>query len=193
MLPCARAGFALSKLHSTLASLMTKDARIIMLGLDAAGKTTVLYKLKLNELVTTIPTVGFNVETLRYKSLQMTMWDVGGQDKIRALWRYYFENTDAVIFLVDSNDPDRLGEARDELHKLLADDLLRGARLLVIANKQDLPAAMPPDKVAAGLDLHLLRHKWFLQPASAVRGDGLYEGLDWLQRALTQPAAAGAA
>ena len=73
-----------------------------MLGLDAAGKTTALYKLKMNEMVTTIPTIGFNVETLQHKNLEMTVWDVGGQDKIRQLWKHYYENTDALIFLVDS-------------------------------------------------------------------------------------------
>jgi small GTP-binding protein domain len=62
-----------------------RDARIIILGLDAAGKTTLLYKLKLGEIVTTIPTIGFNVERVEYKNINFTVWDVGGQDKIRPL------------------------------------------------------------------------------------------------------------
>ena len=70
--------------------------------------------MKLGELITTVPTIGFNVETVKYKNLQMTIWDVGGQDKIRALWRHYYEHTDALIWIVDSNDPARLDEARDE-------------------------------------------------------------------------------
>ena len=94
-----------------------KEMRILMVGLDAAGKTTILYKLKLGEIVTTIPTIGFNVETVEYKNISFTVWDVGGQDKIRPLWRHYYQNTQGLIFVVDSNDKDRVGEAHDELHR----------------------------------------------------------------------------
>jgi len=124
-----------------------KDVRILMVGLDAAGKTTILYKLKLGEIVTTIPTIGFNVETVEYKNISFTVWDVGGQDKIRPLWRHYYQNTQGVIFVVDSNDRDRVGEARDELHRMLNEDELRESILLVFANKQDLPNAMPAAEV----------------------------------------------
>ena len=113
-----------------------KDMRILMVGLDAAGKTTILYKLKLGEIVTTIPTIGFNVETVEYKNISFTVWDVGGQDKIRPLWRHYFQNTQGLIFVVDSNDRERVGEARDELHRMLQEDELRDAVLLIYANKQ---------------------------------------------------------
>merc|ERR1711920_941043 len=113
-----------------------KEMRILMVGLDAAGKTTILYKLKLGEIVTTIPTIGFNVETVEYKNISFTVWDVGGQDKIRPLWRHYFQNTQGLIFVVDSNDRERIGEARDELMRMLAEDELREAVLLIFANKQ---------------------------------------------------------
>uniref|UniRef100_A0A669B258 ADP-ribosylation factor 2b n=1 Tax=Oreochromis niloticus TaxID=8128 RepID=A0A669B258_ORENI len=119
-----------------------KEMRILMVGLDAAGKTTILYKLKLGEIVTTIPTIGFNVETVEYKNISFTVWDVGGQDKIRPLWRHYFQNTQGLIFVVDSNDRERVNEAREELSRMLAEDELRDAVLLVFANKQDLPNAM---------------------------------------------------
>ena len=76
-----------------------KEMRILMVGLDAAGKTTILYKLKLGEVVTTIPTIGFNVETVEYKNISFTVWDVGGQDKIRPLWRHYYQVWLHVIFL----------------------------------------------------------------------------------------------
>lgn len=82
---------------------------------------------------------GFNVETVEYKNIQFTVWDVGGQDKIRPLWRHYFQNTQGIIFVVDSNDRERVGEARDELQRMLNEDELRDALLLVFANKQDLP------------------------------------------------------
>merc|ERR1739849_52904 len=99
-----------------------KDCRILMVGLDAAGKTTILYKLKLGEVVTTIPTIGFNVETVEYKNISFTVWDVGGQDKIRKLWRYYYENTQGLIFVVDSNDRALVEDARDELTKILNEE-----------------------------------------------------------------------
>nr|BAG59555.1 unnamed protein product [Homo sapiens] len=120
-----------------------KQMRILMVGLDAAGKTTILYKLKLGEIVTTIPTIGFNVETVEYKNICFTVWDVGGQDKIRPLWRHYFQNTQGLIFVVDSNDRERVQESADELQKMLQEDELRDAVLLVFANKQDMPNAMP--------------------------------------------------
>ena len=150
-------GLTFSKLFDKLWG--KKEMRILMVGLDAAGKTTILYKLKLGEIVTTIPTIGssilrqlctgipttnfrlsgFNVETVEYKNIQFTVWDVGGQDKIRPLWRHYFQNTQGIIFVVDSNDRDRVVEAREELQRMLNEDELRDALLLVFANKQDLP------------------------------------------------------
>ncbi|XP_014848776.1 PREDICTED: ADP-ribosylation factor 3 isoform X1 [Poecilia mexicana] len=162
-----------------------KEMRILMVGLDAAGKTTILYKLKLGEIVTTIPTIGFNVETVEYKNISFTVWDVGGQDKIRPLWRHYFQNTQGLIFVVDSNDRERVNEAREELMRMLAEDELRDAVLLVFANKQDLPNAMNAAEITDKLGLHSLRHRnWYIQATCATSGDGLYEGLDWLANQL---------
>uniref|UniRef100_A0A1X7VS13 ADP-ribosylation factor n=1 Tax=Amphimedon queenslandica TaxID=400682 RepID=A0A1X7VS13_AMPQE len=158
-----------------------KEMRILMVGLDAAGKTTILYKLKLGEIVTTIPTIGFNVETVEYKNISFTVWDVGGQDKIRPLWRHYFQNTQGLIFVVDSNDRERIGEAKEELSRMLNEDELRDALLLVFANKQDLPNAMNAAEITDKLGLHNLRQRdWYIQATCATSGDGLYEGLDWL-------------
>ncbi|KAI1434585.1 ADP-ribosylation factor family-domain-containing protein [Xylaria sp. CBS 124048] len=162
-----------------------KEMRILMVGLDAAGKTTILYKLKLGEIVTTIPTIGFNVETVEYKNIQFTVWDVGGQDKIRPLWRHYFQNTQGIIFVVDSNDRDRIVEAREELQRMLNEDELRDAILLVFANKQDLPNAMNAAEITDKLGLHSLRNRaWYIQSTCATSGDGLYEGLEWLATTL---------
>ncbi|XP_037648979.1 ADP-ribosylation factor 2a [Sebastes umbrosus] len=162
-----------------------KEMRILMVGLDAAGKTTILYKLKLGEIVTTIPTIGFNVETVEYKNISFTVWDVGGQDKIRPLWKHYFQNTQGIIFVVDSNDKERIGEAKEELMRMLAEDELTNAVLLVFANKQDLPNAMNSAEITDKLALHNLRSRhWFIQATCATNGDGLFEGLDWLSNAL---------
>jgi ADP-ribosylation factor protein 6 len=142
----------------------SKEVRILMLGLDAAGKTTILYKLKLNQTMTTIPTVGFNVETFTYKNIKFNMWDVGGQDKIRPLWRHYYSGkyprdhqihedsrqmlihtagTQGLVFVVDSSDHARIEEARTELHRILNDLEMSECLLLVFANKQDLDGGMP--------------------------------------------------
>ncbi|KAK6843146.1 ADP-ribosylation factor GTPase of the ras superfamily [Apiospora arundinis] len=176
-------GLNISKLFDKLWG--KKEMRILMVGLDAAGKTTILYKLKLGEIVTTIPTIGFNVETVEYKNIQFTVWDVGGQDKIRPLWRHYFQNTQGIIFVVDSNDRDRIVEAREELQRMLNEDELRDAILLVFANKQDLPNAMNAAEITDKLGLHSLRQRaWYIQSTCATSGDGLYEGLEWLATTL---------
>merc|ERR1712187_11157 len=162
------------------------ETRILMVGLDAAGKTTVLYRLKLGEVVTTIPTIGFNVETVEYRNLSFNVWDVGGQDKIRRLWRHYYTGTNGIIYVVDSNDRDRTEDAKEELTKMLNEDEMREAVLLVFANKQDLPNAMTAAEVTEKLGLHNMRNRqWFIQSACATTGDGLYEGLDWLSRTLS--------
>ncbi|KAI4825600.1 ADP-ribosylation factor 4-like [Gymnodraco acuticeps] len=164
-----------------------KQMRILMVGLDAAGKTTILYKLKLGEIVTTIPTIGFNVETVEYKNISFTVWDVGGQDKIRPLWRHYFQNTQGLIFVVDSNDRERVAESSEELQKMLTEDELKDAVLLVFANKQDLPNALPVSELTEKLGLQALRNKnWHIQSTCATQGSGLYEGLNWLSEALTK-------
>merc|ERR1712130_668624 len=174
------------QMGTTLSSIWSKlwgkkEMRILMVGLDAAGKTTILYKLKLGEVVTTIPTIGFNVETVEYKNITFSVWHVGGQDKIRPLWRHYYQNTQGIIYVVDSNDRDRVSEAREELQRMLNEDELRDALLLVFANKQDLPNAMNAAEITEKLGLHSIRQRpWYIQATCATSGDGLYEGLEWL-------------
>merc|ERR1719359_1918830 len=130
-----------------------KEMRILMVGLDAAGKTTILYKLKLGDR-----------ETVEYKNISFTVWDVGGQDKIRKLWRHYYQNTQGLIFVVDSNDRDRIEDAKEELNKMLIEDEMREAVLLVFANKQDLPNAMSAAEVTEKLGLNSMRNQqWFIQ------------------------------
>lgn len=158
-----------------------KEMRILLLGLDASGKTTILYKLKLGKLITTIPTVGFNTETVTYKNVKFIVWDVGGQDRIRPLWRHYYTGTCAVIYVVDSADRYRIDEARHELHRVINDREMRDALILIFANKQDLPEAMKLHEIQEKLGLTRIRDRnWHVQPACATTGDGLYEGLSWL-------------
>jgi len=163
-----------------------KEYRILMLGLDAAGKTTLLYRLKLGEVQSTIPTIGFNVEQVEYMNISFTVWDVGGQEKLRSLWRHYYEGIDGLIFVVDSNDDARVGLAKSELDRLLANEELQNATVLVFANKQDLPNAMDAASLSQALELSRMKNEWFIQPCCAVDGQGLYEGLDWLSSALSK-------
>ena len=158
----------------------TLEGRIVMLGLDASGKTTVLYKLKLGETVCTIPTIGFNVERVQISNINFTVWDVGGQDKIRPLWRYYLDNINCVIFLVDSNDTDRIFEAKEELDKLMREPLLEKVPFLVLCNKQDLPHSMSVKEITEKLELQSCGRSWKAQAVCALTGDGLHEGFDWV-------------
>lgn len=162
--------------------------RALFVGLDAAGKTTILYKLKLGEVITTIPTIGFNVETVESKKIDLTVWDVGGKDKIRALWRHYYTNINALILAVDSNDHERIPDAREELARMLEEDELIGKPLLIFANKQDLPNALHTNEIVDKLGLNDLRERdWYVQSSCAINGDGLYEGLEWVTQAAISP------
>ena len=175
-------GALLDKMRDLLGSFSGSQAKILMLGLDAAGKSTVLYKLKLNEVVSTIPTIGFNVETVQpTKHVSFTVWDVGGQDKIRVLWKHYYTNTDGLVFVVDSVDHTRFQEAREELEGVLRSEEMNGVPVLIMANKQDMPNARTPADIASKLGLHELKdHRWHIQATSALSGSGVYEAMEQL-------------
>jgi len=152
-----------------------------MVGLDGAGKTTILCRLKLGKTVPTIPTVGFNVQTVQYKNIKFNVWDVGGQEKIRPLWRHYYTGTHALIFVVDTNDVERLDEARQELHMIVSDREMKDAVILVFANKMDLPHAVGRDELVSRLQMDKLNGRVsFVQQSCATNGEGLFEGLNWL-------------
>lgn len=161
-------------------SNLPNDVKALMLGLDAAGKTTLLYTLKLGEVVTTVPTVGFNVEFVDYKNVSFALWDVGGQKTLRPLWRHYYDNTDAVIFVVDSTDTRRLDAAREALNTLFQEVALQKSPFLVCSNKIDLPGSVSTAQLTERLGLpQVTSHRWFVQPTNHT-GTGLNEGLDWL-------------
>ncbi|XP_047087168.1 ADP-ribosylation factor-like [Lolium rigidum] len=178
-------GLTFTKLFS--GRLANKEMQILLLGLDAAGKTTILYKLTLGEVVTTIPTLGFNVETMGYNNMSLTMWDVSGHAKVRPLWTHYYGNTQGIIFVVDSSNRDRVADARYELHRMLNEDQLRDVVLLVLANKKDLPNAMDAADITDKLGLRSLRH-WHIQSTCATTGEGLYEGLEWMSNTIASKA-----
>ncbi|XP_031566427.1 ADP-ribosylation factor-like protein 1 [Actinia tenebrosa] len=162
-----------------------KELRILILGLDGAGKTTILYRLQVGEVVTTIPTIGFNVETVTYKNLKFQVWDLGGQTSIRPYWRCYYSNTDAIIYVVDSVDRERIGISKQELVSMLEEDELKKAILVVFANKQDMEGALSSTEVSNALGLSALKNRtWAIFKTSAVKGEGLDEAMEWLVDAL---------
>ncbi|KAH7924222.1 ADP-ribosylation factor [Leucogyrophana mollusca] len=185
-------GMLLSRLPGLL-DYFKKDVRILMcaeltssrqIGLDGAGKTTILYRLKLGEVVTTVPTIGFNIETVEHKHITFTVWDVAAQTATRRLWKYYYKGTQGIIFVIDANDNERVSEARDELREITDVNEFRSCAVLVLANKQDLPGAMPVAELTDRLGLQALRRPWHVQATCATSGEGLYEGLDWLANSI---------
>ncbi|XP_019729815.1 ADP-ribosylation factor-like protein 14 [Hippocampus comes] len=157
------------------------QVQVLMLGLDQSGKSTLLYKLKYNKSVVTVPTVGFNVETLETdrRSPGLTIWDVGGQRKMRPHWKHHYADTAGLMFVVDSADQGRLDEARKELHQMLKFESLRGVPLVILSNKQDLHGALSSEAVCQRLDLRQAcegDRPWFIQPCSGITGMGLEEG-----------------
>nr|AAH50164.1 ADP-ribosylation factor-like 4a [Danio rerio] len=160
---------------------------IAILGLDSAGKTTVLYRLQFNEFVNTVPTRGFNAEKVRIpvgdsRTVTFHFWDVGGQEKLRPLWKSYTRCTDGIVFVVDSLDAERMEEAKTELYKIARSTENQGVPVLIIANKQDMRQALPLSQIETMLALNELGPStpWHLQPTCAIIGDGLKEGLERL-------------
>ena len=157
-----------------------------MVGLDEAGKTAILYYLKTGEIPKAIQTtIGYNIETFDYKNLNFTVWDVGGQDKIRVLWKHYYKATDGIIFVVDSSDVDRIEDAGEELKKLLADEDLKDCFVLVLASKQDLNGALPPNEITEIFGMRNIKERsWLVQGISINTGKGLKEALEWMASVL---------
>jgi ADP-ribosylation factor-like protein 1 len=182
-------GMLFSRIYSLFGS---KQMRILILGLDNAGKTTILYHLKApgDAPQQTIPTIGFNVETLTHKNIKFQVWDLGGQTSIRPYWRCYYPNTDAIIYVVDSTDKDRLPVAKQELWSLLEEADLKDAILLIFANKQDVAGALDAAAISQQLGLtNIKKRQYSIQATSALKGEGLFEGFDWLSTCIESASA----
>eukprot|EP01002_Notosolenus_urceolatus_P013575 NODE_4506_length_793_cov_5.379032_g3741_i0.p1 GENE.NODE_4506_length_793_cov_5.379032_g3741_i0~~NODE_4506_length_793_cov_5.379032_g3741_i0.p1 ORF type:complete len:186 (+),score=40.80 NODE_4506_length_793_cov_5.379032_g3741_i0:139-696(+) len=158
-----------------------EEYKIVVIGLNNAGKTTILYALNLGEVVLTQPTIGSNVEEVRFNNINFVVWDIGGQESLRATWENYYSQTSAIIMVVDSTDVDRFELVKHELFHALEHTDLKDSVVLVLANKQDMPSAMPAGPLTEHLNLHQITdHEWHLQTCCALTGDGLYEGLNWI-------------
>ncbi|KPI38958.1 ADP-ribosylation factor-like protein 2 [Cyphellophora attinorum] len=163
------------------ARLKDKEMRILMLGLDNAGKTTIVKKI-LNEDVNTVsPTLGFIIRTIDFNGFRLNIWDVGGQKTIRSYWRNYFEKTDALIWVVDATDHLRIDDCRAELRGLLLEERLSGSSLLIFLNKTDISGGMTVEEVTDALQLRQIHtHRWTVFPSSAMTGQNLEPGLGWV-------------
>ncbi|XP_040013351.1 ADP-ribosylation factor-like protein 3 isoform X3 [Xiphias gladius] len=143
-----------------------QEVRLLLLGLDNAGKTTLLKQLSAEDISHITPTQGFNIKSVQSSGFKLNVWDIGGQRKIRPYWRNYFENTDVL-----------------ELAELLEEEKLAAVPLLIFANKQDLMTATPASELAESLNLHTIRDRmWQVQACSAVTAEGVQDGMTWVCR-----------
>uniref|UniRef100_A0A3B4DBC8 ADP-ribosylation factor-like protein 3 n=1 Tax=Pygocentrus nattereri TaxID=42514 RepID=A0A3B4DBC8_PYGNA len=160
-----------------------QEVRILLLGLDNAGKTTLLKQLAAEDITHITPTQGFNIKSVQSQGFKLNVWDIGGQRKIRPYWRNYFENTDLLIYVIDSTDKKRFEETGQELAELLEEEKLSMVPLLIFANKQDLMTAASASELAEGLSLHTIRDRiWQIQPCSAVSTEGVQVTADILSQ-----------
>eukprot|EP00438_Fugacium_kawagutii_P019154 Skav219343 [mRNA] locus=scaffold76:258280:259410:+ [translate_table: standard] len=161
-------------------SASKRKSQVLVVGLDSAGKTTMLYKMKPKEVKATIPTIGFNVEqaelSMGLDLISIDCWDVGGRDKIRPLWRHFYQGKDAVVFVVDSADRERLMEVKDEIRQVSHEDALAGKPVLIFANKQDLPRALSAVELVETLELKALRQQWQIVESSFHTKQGAQRG-----------------
>ncbi|CAF1418635.1 unnamed protein product [Rotaria magnacalcarata] len=176
----------MGKVVSKIMKKLSADGpkRILMLGLDNAGKTTILYRMKRAEDFNTVPTIGFNVETISpCRGVSLTVWDVGGQDHLRTLWHHYFDNVDGLVFVIDSTDCRRLSLSKAELNGIYQHESMKNVPLIIIANKQDSKEALSAEVLAEKLDLiHWPNDSYFIIPCCALTGAGLTDAFKCLAK-----------
>ncbi|XP_023326970.1 ADP-ribosylation factor-like protein 3 [Eurytemora carolleeae] len=168
-----------------LKSSPDRELRILLLGLDNAGKTTILKTLASEDISTITPTQGFNIKSVQTEGFKLNVWDIGGQRKIRPYWRNYFDNTDVLIYVIDSADQKRFEETGQELQELLFEEKLVNVPIMVYANKQDLVGSATASQIAEGLSLHTIKDRsWQIQACSATTGEGVRDGMEWVVKNL---------
>ncbi|XP_032386208.1 ADP-ribosylation factor-like protein 6 isoform X1 [Etheostoma spectabile] len=197
----------LDKLSGWL-GLRKKEVNVLCLGLDNSGKTTIINQLKPShnsnhvgplseewkhvsqtQAPEIVPTIGFNIEKFKSSSLSFTVFDMSGQSRYRNLWEHYYKESHAIIFVVDSGDKLRMVVAKEELDTLLNHEDIRSKKIPVLffANKTDLRDAMSSVKISQMLSLENIKDKpWNICASNAIKGEGLQEGLDWLQEQIAQ-------
>ncbi|XP_036405180.1 ADP-ribosylation factor-like protein 5B isoform X1 [Megalops cyprinoides] len=181
-LVCTVSRGSFSSVSVFTSALLFTEHKVIIVGLDNAGKTTILYQFLTKEAVHTSPTIGSNVEEISVRKTRFLVWDIGGQESLRASWNSYYCNTEIVILVVDSTDRERLTLTREELHRMLAHEDLQNAAVLVLANKQDMKDSMTAAEISQCLTLSSITgHSWHVQACCALTGEGLPASLDWMR------------
>ena len=177
-------GFLLSKIIEFFTK-SRNNFKIIILGMQNAGKTTILYRLSLGQLVKTTPTIGSNVEELTHNNVKFQAWDLGGQESTRSVWDVYYMSTDAVVYVIDSQDDENFEESKAQFHKVISHPNLKNTIILIFANKQDLPGAKDVNKLIEDYEFDKIKnHIWKIQSCSALKGEGLISGIKWLSEQL---------
>ena len=172
-------GFIFSKILDFF-SRSRSNFKIIILGIQNAGKTTILYRLSLGQLVQTTPTIGSNVEEISYNNVKLQAWDLGGQESTRSIWNVYYVNTDAIIYVIDTHD-ETYDDSKTQFYKLLENEALKNTVILIYANKQDLSGAKSVNEIIQIYEFNSIKdHVWNIQPCSAQTGEGLITGMKWL-------------
>lgn len=172
-------GLLFSKLWRLFMS--NTEHKVIIVGLDNAGKTTILYQFLMGEVVHTSPTIGSNVEEVVWRNIHFLMWDIGGQETLRSSWSTYYTNAEYILLVVDSSDRERLNLTKQELHRMLQHEDLHKSSVLILANKQDVKGSMTAADISRELNLTSLKsHRWQIQGCCALTGEGLQQGLEWM-------------
>ncbi|XP_038683806.1 ADP-ribosylation factor-related protein 1-like [Tripterygium wilfordii] len=164
------------------------EFHVLILGIDKAGKTTLLEKLKSTYLNSEglppdriVPTVGLNIGRVEASNNKLVFWDLGGQPGLRSIWEKYYEEAHAVIYVIDAACPSRFEDAKSALEKALRHEDLQGAPLLILANKQDLSDSVSAEELARYLDLKKLDERVYMfEAVSAYDGMGIKESVEWL-------------
>ncbi|GMI36890.1 hypothetical protein TrRE_jg11112 [Triparma retinervis] len=171
--------------------MLRQEVRILVIGLDNSGKTTLINHIKPSSSSTfeVTPTVGYNVEEFSKNNLNFTVFDMSGEGRYRNLWEHYYESVQAIIYVIDSTDSLRLCVSSDELSTLLSHPSLssRSLPLLFFSNKMDVPGALSPVEVMKGMELEEIKDRpWHITASNAITGAGVEEGVAWLSEKIIE-------
>ena len=164
-----------------------KEPVILILGLDNAGKTTLLNYLTNANNQKTQPTKGVNGISIQSCGINLNVYDIGGQKAIREYWKYYYEDVDSLIYVIDANDEERIEECNESFQELLKEEKLKKIPVLVYANKADLKTCLGPDQIIEKLKLNdITGRDWSIFSCSALTGDNVIDGMKWVFEKLSE-------